>query len=302
MMKFFSDKTRKLYSRILFFAVLAFVLYYILKSFSDIQDHIHQINYTSIVLSFVFTLAAYLLALFVWVRLVAAFGLKIDFLSEAKAWSVSQLGKYMPGKAGVLLVRLDANKNHPKKTIALATLVEFITGFIASCLLILISIFFLRDVIPYYFKIFALICSAILLILLHPGLLEPLTNAGLKFFNREPIRDFPSFSLILKFVFINILIGIPYGLGLYFSLNCFADINFTYIIPITGIYYLASLVGMAALFAPAGIGVREGLIFLVLPALIAKQVVIAGTIMIRIISLAVEISLALFFYFLHSKR
>lgn len=301
-MKFFSEKAGKIYSRILFIAVLAFVLYYILKSVSDIQSHLHQINYESIFLSYFFTLAAYILALFVWIGLVDAFGLKVDFISEAKAWSVSQLGKYMPGKAGVLLVRLDANKNHSKKSIALATLVEFITGFIASCLLILFSIFFLGDVIPCYLKIFAAIWAALLLIFLHPGILKPLTNAVLKFFNREPIVVFPSFALILRFVFMNILIGIPYGLGLYFSMDSFADINFAYVIPITGVYYIATLVGMAALFAPAGIGVREGIIFLVLPALIVKDVVIAGTIMIRIISIAVEFSLVLFFYLLNSRK
>jgi glycosyltransferase 2 family protein len=301
-MKFFSKNTGKIYSRILFIIVLAFVLYYIFKSFNDLSDHLQQINYTSIVLSFIFTLIAYLLSLFVWIKLIAAFGLKADFISAANAWSLSQLGKYMPGKAGVLLLRLDANKNHPKKTIALATLIEFIAGFIASCLLILFSIFFLGNVIPLYFKILAIICSIFLLIFLHPKLLKPITNLGLKFFKREPIDRFPSFILILKFVLINFLIGIPYGLGLYFSMNCFADIDFAYIIPITGIYYLASLVGMAALFAPAGIGVREGVIFLALPAIIAKQVVIAGTIMIRIISIAVEISLAIFFHFLNSKK
>jgi glycosyltransferase 2 family protein len=301
-MKFLSEKAAKIYSRILFVAVLVFVSYYIFKSFSDIQGHLHQIKYTSIVLSFFFTLIAYLLSLLVWIRLIAAFGLKSDFISEAKAWSVSQLGKYMPGKAGVLLVRLDANKNNSKKTVVMATLIEFITAFIASCLLILISILFLGEAIPYYFKIIALICSVLLLIFLHPKLLKPLTNTLLKYFNHEPMQTFPSFALILKFVLINILIGIPYGLGLYFSMNCFADVNFAYIVPITGVYYLASLVGIAALFAPAGIGVREGMIFLVLPALIAKQVVIAGTIMIRIISIAVELSLALFFYYLNFKK
>lgn len=302
MMKLFSAKTGKIYSRILFMAVLAFVFYYIFKSFGDIKPHIHEINYLSIILSFIFTLIAYVLGLFVWIRLLAAFGLKIDFISEAKAWSISQLGKYMPGKAGVLLVRLDANKNHPKKTIALATLIEFITAFTAACLLILFSVYFLGDTIPYYFKVFSLICTVILLTLLHPKILEPLINTGLKIFRREPIQTFPSFGLILKFVFINMLIGIPFGLGLFYSIDCFADISFAYIIPITGVYYLASLVGLAALFAPAGIGVREGVIFLILPKLIAKEIVIAGAIMIRIISIAAEITLALFFYFLHSKK
>ena len=72
--------------------------------------------------------------------------------------------------------------------------------------------------------------------------------------------------------------------------------------PIIGIYDAASLAGMAALFAPATIGVREVVIFLALPAMIAKVFVIAETVMIRIVTIIVEILLALFFYFLSLKK
>ncbi len=294
-MDLFSENNKKIYSGILFIAVLAFVLYYIIGSFSDLLTHLQQINYTSLVLSFFFTLIAYLLSLFVWIDLAAAFGLKASFMSAARAWAFSQLGKYIPGRAGLILVRLGAYENHPKRTVAVATVVEFIAAFIASCLLILFSIFFMENMIPGYLRIIATLLSLFLLVLLHPKLLKPLTNILLIFFKREPIEDFPSFGLILKFVFINLLIGIPYGLGLFYSMDCFAALSFNYLIPMIGIYYAASLAGIAALFAPAGLGVREGIIFLILPALIAKGVVVAGTIMIRIVSIAVEICLALFF-------
>ena len=295
-MELFSKKNKKIYSRILFIVVLAFVLYYIGESFHDLSAHIQQINYTSLFLSFFFTLISYLLSLFIWIDIAAAFGLKASFISAARAWSFSQLGKYIPGKAGVILIRLDAYEIHPKRTVAVAILVEFIAAVIAACLLILFSIFFMENIIPWYLRIIAALLSLFLLVLLHPKLLKPLTNILLIFFKREPIEDFPSFGLILKFVFINLLIGIPYGLGLFYSMDCFADLSFSYLIPIIGIYYAASLAGIAALFAPAGLGVREGIIFLILPTIIAKGVVIAGTIMIRIVSIAVEICLALFFY------
>ena len=300
-MELFSINNKKVYSRILFIIVLAFVSYYIVESFHDLTAHLQQINYTSLFLSFFFTLISYVLSIFIWIDIAASFGLKTSFISAARAWSFSQLGKYIPGKAALILVRLDAYKNHPTRTVAMAILVEFIAAVIAACLLILFSIFFMENIIPKYLRIIAALLSLFLLVLLHPKLLKPLTNTLLIYFKREPIEDFPSFGLILKFVFINILIGIPYGLGLFYSMNCFADISFSYLMPIIGIYYAASLAGIAALFAPAGLGVREGIIFLILPTIIAKGVVIAGTIMIRIISIAVEICLALFFYFYLQK-
>ncbi|OPY85143.1 MAG: hypothetical protein A4E71_02268 [Smithella sp. PtaU1.Bin162] len=297
-MNIFTVKNKKIYSGILFLLVLGFVFYYIFESFHDLSGYLNQINYISLILSFFFTLIAYLLSLLVWIDLARSFGLKASFISAARAWSFSQLGKYIPGRAGLILVRLDAYGGYPQRTVAVATFVEFITAFIASCLLVLFSVLFLEDIIAPYFKIMALTLSLLLLILLHPRLLKPVTNSLLKIIKREPITAFPSFGLILKFVLINFLIGIPYGLGLFYAMNCFADIELNLAIPITGIYYAASLVGLAALFAPAGLGVREGIIFLLLPAMLAKGIVIAGTIMIRIISIAVEISLALFFYFL----
>ena len=67
---------------------------------------------------------------------------------------------------------------------------------------------------------------------------------------------------------------------------------------ITSVYYIASLIGVAAIFAPAGIGVREGIVFLILPALISKPVVIFATILTRIIVTITEIFLASSFFLL----
>jgi len=91
------------------------------------------------------------------------------------------------------------------------------------------------------------------------------------------------------------LVGLPYGLGLFFAYNCFYPLDWNYFLVITGVYYAAALIGVAAIFAPAGIGVREGIVFLVLPALIAKPAVIYATVLTRVIITLIEIFLAVFF-------
>jgi hypothetical protein len=47
---------------------------------------------------------------------------------------------------------------------------------------------------------------------------------------------------------------IPSGLGFFYAIDCFSDTEIKLLIPIIGIYYAASLAGIATLFAPAGIG------------------------------------------------
>ncbi|MEN8208869.1 MAG: hypothetical protein ABFR50_06430, partial [Candidatus Fermentibacteria bacterium] len=68
--------------------------------------------------------------------------------------------------------------------------------------------------------------------------------------------------------------------------------NFRYYLTITGIYSIAGLIGLAAFFAPSGIGIREGVLFLVLPAFIPGPTVIVGVIAIRLLTTAAELLLA----------
>jgi glycosyltransferase 2 family protein len=100
----------------------------------------------------------------IWIDLANSFGLKADFISAAKAWSLSQLGKYIPGKAGLILARLNAYDKHPKRKVAIAILIEFLTVPLAACLLIFFSIFFMKNIIPNYIRIIAIALSVCLFI------------------------------------------------------------------------------------------------------------------------------------------
>jgi uncharacterized membrane protein YbhN (UPF0104 family) len=88
------------------------------------------------------------------------------------------------------------------------------------------------------------------------------------------------------------LIGLPYGLGLFFAFLSLHEISWTYFLTIMGAFYVADVVSIAAIFAPAGIGVREGVIFLILPAFIPKEIVVLAALLVRLASVIIEISLA----------
>jgi len=294
------------YNRILFIAVLSGVFYYIFIATNDLAKFNYQLNWTYLSLSFFFTLIAYLVQLMIWIYLARSFGIKTSFLTAANSWSLSQLGKYLPGKIGLFLIRMNIHPEIPKRTIAVATGVEFITAMTASCLIVLVAIGF----IPQWtstssIRWIALISACLFLIVLYPPILKKITGLAFRLIKREPLDSLPSYGLLLKLVGINMLVGLPYGLGLFFAFNCFHPIGWNYFLIITGVYYAAALVGVAAIFAPAGIGVREGIVFLILPALISKPVVIFATILTRIIITIAEIFLAFLFFVLeryHSTK
>jgi glycosyltransferase 2 family protein len=293
---------KRWYSRLLFIAVLISVSWYIITSFNDFTEFDYHLDWTYLFLSFLFTVAAYLLQLIIWFFLARSFGINLSFLNAANAWSLSQLGKYLPGKIGLFLVRMDAHHEVPKRAVAVATGVEFITAMAASCLLVLAAAPFMRGTTSSYIFWSAAGLACLLLLSLYPPILKILSAWAFRMMKRPPLDNLPSYGFLLKLVAANMLVGIPYGLGLFFAYNCFYPIGWNYFLIITGIYYAAALVGVAAIFAPAGIGVREGIVFLILPALISKPVVIFATLLTRIIITIVEIFLAgLFFALTHNR-
>jgi uncharacterized membrane protein YbhN (UPF0104 family) len=286
------------YSRILFIIVLSGVFYYIYNAVNDLAGFDYQINWAYLFLSFFFTVLAYLIHLTIWIYLARSFGIKFSFLSAANAWSLSQLGKYVPGKIGLLLIRMDIHSEVSKSKIAVATGVEFITTMTASCLLVLLSVAFIPELVSDYMRWVALSVALIFLLILYPPVLQKFSNLAFRLIKRTPLNELPSYGFLLKLVGANMLVGLPYGLGLFFAFNCFYSIGWNYFLIITSVYYIASLIGVAAIFAPAGIGVREGIVFLILPALISKPVVIFATILTRIIVTITEIFLASSFFLL----
>lgn len=289
---------KRWYSRILFMAVLLAVFYYIFTAVNDLIQSDYHINKLYLCLSFFFTLVAYLMQLGIWFFLARSFGINVSFLAAANAWSLSQLGKYIPGKVGLFLIRMNIHSQVPKRVIAVATGVEFITSMASACLLVLISIVFIPQWPSSSLRWMALILACLCIVILYPPILKILTNWTFKLIRREPLNDMPSYALLLKLVGVNILVGLPYGLGLFFAFNSFYPIGWNYFFIITAVYYAAAIIGVAAIFAPAGIGVREGIVFLILPVLISKPVVIFATILTRIIITIAEIFLASLFFIL----
>ena len=84
-------------------------------------------------------------------------------------------------------------------------------------------------------------------------------------------------------------------MGLYFILNSLLPVDFRYFLIMTGTYEVADFIGIAAVFAPSGIGVRERVLFLALPAFIPMPAVIIGTIVMRLIATFTELFLAFFY-------
>lgn len=287
-----SPLKKPLLSYILTALVVTAVGYYIYRNIGDIRDYDFVFNWGFIIGGFFAALMG-LLGLFgVWQLLTRSFGLHAPPIRAGKAFFLSQLGKYIPGKIGLVLVRLDAYRGYSRKTVALATGVEYIASFTSACVMVLLGTLLMDIPLPAYVRWLALGILILLLTALYPPLLKTLSNRFFRLLKRDPIEEFPTYPKMLGFVGLYVIVGLFYGLSLFLVLNSLSPVGIEHYFAVTGTFWAAALIGIAAIFAPSGIGVREGVLLLVLPAFIPEPTVIVGTILSRLVFTTAELSLA----------
>ena len=229
----------------------------------------------------------------VWKYLASSYNLNASMTKTGKAWFLSRLGRFVPGKITILLVRFNLYKGHSKKEVTAATVTEYIASLSAAGIIIFVSFAINRFELPSYIRFGALIYVVLIALLLFTNLLNRIINKMLLLIRKQPIDVFPSRRKRLGYLVIYLLPVLLHGLSFYFLVRSLMEIDFTYYLTLTGIYYSSAMIGLLAFFAPSGIGVREGIMFLFLPLMIIPEpVVITAAVMIRLVSTAAELLLA----------
>ena len=145
----------------------------------------------------------------------------------------------------------------------------------------------------------AIVGLPVLIIILYPPFLKRIANFGFRIIRKPPLDEMPSYSLVLTTILAYTVTGLIGGFSAFLLFNSLTPLSFSLFFPLTGSFYAAGLIGIAAFFAPAGIGVREGVLFLLLPAFIPMPIVIVGAIAMRLITTFAEVFLAALFSFLY---
>ena len=129
------------------------------------------------------------------------------------------------------------------------------------------------------------------LIVLHPQILQKIFNWILIQFKKEPISLSISYSDILGVLLICILGWLVGGIGFFLFVDSVFSVLPRHIIFLTGALALSSTLGLIALFAPSGLGVREGVLVYLLSYLMPGPVAVVISVLTRIWMTLIEIGL-----------
>ncbi len=242
-------------------------------------------------LIFVFS---YFIQIWAWYLITLKLGIAISFKETLTSWFTSQLGKYLPGKIWLFLTRLYLydSRGKSKKAIAVALYFETVTMVMAAGLIFLVSLLSLKEVHSSYLRIpsSGVIFLGILAFLsLHPKVLQKILNPVLKGLKKEPISisiSYPDILLVLGVCSFSWVTG---GIGFYLFVDAVFPVSSNYLLFLTGALAISSTLGLLALFAPSGLGVREGVLVYLLSLIMPSTVAVILSILTRLWMSFIEI-------------
>ncbi|MBW1690537.1 MAG: flippase-like domain-containing protein [Deltaproteobacteria bacterium] len=233
----------------------------------------------------------------IWVFILKEFGQKIDdywglnFI-YAKAW----LGRYIPGKIAWIggKIFFGSQRGLDIKILTLGSLLESTVQVTASLALGLFIISLLtKGILGKGLTIFSIISLMMLLISVYPPLFNRVVGKAYKVIKGRKMEDIYTFkfSTLIKtfliFCGMSVLIGVPSALICQSIVPRFDIIsNFFYIVGATS---LAGSIGILAVFAPSGLGVREGVLAIFFSVLFSKEAVLVILILMRLLTTIVDL-------------
>ncbi|QDV48787.1 lysylphosphatidylglycerol synthase transmembrane domain-containing protein [Gimesia fumaroli] len=306
--------------------LLALVLYFVgqqgYQLYQEQSDSLAEIQIKPVwlVLAGCCNFVAWLPSVWFWQRLMITSGEQVAFWPTARAYYGGHLGKYIPGKVSVLLIRATLLKEFGVRvsvsalTAAYETLAVMGVGLVVF--LALVPHVFNSDqlaewpawiqsiqarplLVPILF-LFVLFVSLPLVSRLLNLVSKKITKSEVEASAAEP-RPSISIRLLYVGVFVFLISWILHGLSLGLILTSLGNSgpNWHEWPLWTAAISAAFSLGFAALFAPAGLGVREGLIAAILagsPAIGPVNAFVAA-LLIRIVSFASEILAAFVLYY-----
>lgn len=190
-------------------------------------------------------------------------GRLLPFLTAFRIWVLSNLGKYVPGKVWAVagMVYMLRKENVSSSNAVSSSLLHQAYSIAASGLFA--AVILGTEVFSGLTWISWIIGAAVLVIVLYPPSFAWCVNLGLRLFRRGPIEITISPLRALGIFTVYLLSWVVYGVSLWTMLKGLSPTDIG-IWEGSASFVAAYLIGFLAVFAPGGLGVREGILTLLL--------------------------------------
>ena len=271
------------------------------ENWNQVKEASFTFRFFPLVLSTLIFAFSYFIQIWAWYLITFNLKIAIPFHETLASWFYSQLGKYLPGKVWILLSRFYfyESKGKSRTAIMIAFYFETITMVMAAGLIFLVSLLFSSDIHSFYLgKSHPWLPFLIILplLFLHPKVLQRAINRALTYLNREPISISMSYADVLWILAVCLLCWVMGGVGFYLFIDSVFIVSGKHILFLTGALAISSILGLVAVFAPSGLGVREGFLVYLLSSIMPSSVAVILSVLTRLWVTFIEIGLVTVVY------
>jgi uncharacterized membrane protein YbhN (UPF0104 family) len=298
------SRLKKLVSYLIVLAILAYLLKNIVINWSIIKIEFGKFHYGVFLLSFIFLCLHNIFNIKGWQLILQELGENLSYNQCLHIWMYAQMGRYLPGKIWMLLGRIHLAQQAGLNAIksACSVYVELAASSVAALTLGALALLQIGLSLPTNHELLIYGSIVALLILVHPTIFEKCLNIGLRLLKRPVISIPLSFASIVKLIAFYVTGWQLSGIVLFLFVSPFASVNFYSIPLLAGTAAMAWLIGLVSVFSPSGLGVREGILTLLLSHFIPLPIAATIALLLRILNTLTEMFLFLLAFFVKSFK
>jgi hypothetical protein len=271
---------------------VGFLIWAVRGTWREAGDRVRDANPLDFGLACLALAAYYLLFVFGWMRILAAWGIRLPYPAALRAEMVSMLAKYVPGGVWQPAARVVAVRRAGITDVALVTasmLIEAGLSAVSGIVVFVVSLAWMDDVDAPLWPLLAF--GVLVSVLLHPRIFQPLASRLMRKLGYPPLPPLPASTMLFLLVYYSFtwLVG---GVALYFLVRAVGgDPSPTSIAFLGGVAAVGAIVAVLAVFAPSGLGVREASMYGLLLAVGSPAAALGATVLNRIAITVIEVAL-----------
>ena len=246
--------------------ILVFWAQALASNWQELSHFSWQVSWPWLLACLALLLVQAILLASIWWRALWVMGAPVSWRLGASLWLKTQLARYVPGGiwdiAGRLALGHEAGIS--VRAMSASIVLEMALQVLSASIFLLVGLMLRADAQPSLYLPLAALTLLASLVILMPPVFRRLINWGLRLLHREPLDIQVTYGDMLTLFGARLLGHLMLGIGFVFFARGVTVITWQQAPAMIAAFVGAWLIGFLALVVPMGIGVREGVLALLL--------------------------------------